>query len=49
MIVILYSNPTRGNFYGASWAAPVFKKIADHIYITNPYWNAPVNASQKAS
>ena len=43
MIVILYSNPTRSNFYGASWAAPVFKKIADHIYTTNPFWNAPLN------
>lgn len=49
MIVILYSNPTRDNFYGASWAAPVFKKIADHIYSTNPYWNAPLEAPQKAS
>lgn len=43
MIVILYSNPTRSNFYGASWAAPVFKKIADHIYTTNPFWNAPLD------
>ena len=49
MIVILYSSPTRGNFYGASWAAPVFKKIADHIYITNPFWNAPLEAPRKAS
>ena len=43
MIVFLYSNPTRSNFYGASWAAPVFKKIADHIYTTNPFWNAPLD------
>lgn len=49
MIVILYSSPTRGNFYGASWAAPVFKKIADHIYITNPFWNAPLVAPEKTS
>jgi cell division protein FtsI (penicillin-binding protein 3) len=47
MIVILYSSPTRGNFYGASWAAPVFKKIADHIYITNPFWNAPLGVTEK--
>ncbi|NLA15600.1 MAG: penicillin-binding protein 2 [Bacteroidales bacterium] len=49
MIVILYSSPTRANFYGASWAAPVFKKIADHIYITNPFWNAPLEAPEQAS
>lgn len=49
MIVILYSGATRSNFYGASWAAPVFKKIADHIYITNPFWNAPLEAPEKAA
>lgn len=38
-IVVLYSAKTRGNFYGASWAAPVFKEIADHIYNTHPEWN----------
>jgi cell division protein FtsI (penicillin-binding protein 3) len=47
MIVILYSGPTRSNFYGASWAAPVFKKIADHIYITNPFWSQPLGAPEK--
>ncbi|MDD2642746.1 MAG: penicillin-binding protein 2 [Bacteroidales bacterium] len=47
MIVILYSSPTRGNFYGASWAAPVFKEIADHIYVTHPFWNEPLEAPQK--
>ncbi|MFA7458333.1 MAG: penicillin-binding protein 2 [Bacteroidales bacterium] len=49
MIVILYSGATRSNFYGASWAAPVFKKIADHIYITNPFWNASLEAPEKAA
>jgi cell division protein FtsI (penicillin-binding protein 3) len=48
MIVILYSGPTRSNFYGASWAAPVFKKIADHIYITNPFWSEPLAAPENA-
>ncbi|MFA5443604.1 MAG: penicillin-binding protein 2 [Bacteroidales bacterium] len=48
MIVILYSGPTRRNFYGASWAAPVFKKIADHIYITNPFWSEPLEAPENA-
>lgn len=40
-IVILYSGDTRGNFYGGSWAGPVFKQIADHIYSTSSDW-APV-------
>jgi len=41
-IVVLYSGKTSGNFYGASWAGPVFKKIADEIYTTHPGWNAPL-------
>ena len=40
-IVVLYSGDTRGNFYGGSWAGPVFKQIADHIYSTSNDW-APV-------
>jgi len=38
-IVVMYSSKTRGNFYGGSWAAPVFKKISDIIYINHPEWN----------
>ena len=37
-IVVLYSGETRGNFYGGSWAGPVFKQIADHIYSTSNDW-----------
>lgn len=44
-IVVLYTGPTKGNFYGATWAAPVFKRIADKIYASNPGWNAPLHAS----
>lgn len=43
MIVVLYSGKTRGNFYGATWAAPVFKQVADHIYSSHPFWNQPIN------
>lgn len=46
-IVVLYTGPTKGNFYGATWAAPVFKRIADKIYASNPDWNPPVNSSGK--
>ncbi len=45
-IVVLYSTKTRGNFYGAQWAAPVFKKIADFIYNTHPEWH-PIRRSGK--
>ena len=34
-IVVLYTGKTRGNFYGATWAAPVFK------------WNQPLNSAGK--
>lgn len=37
-IVVLYSGDTKGNFYGGSWAGPVFKQIADHIYSTSSDW-----------
>ena len=42
VIVVLYTNKTRANFYGGSWAAPVFKKIADKIYATSPEWKEPI-------
>ncbi|MCL2098176.1 MAG: penicillin-binding protein 2 [Bacteroidales bacterium] len=39
MVVVLYSEPTKSNgIYGAAWAAPVFKEIADKIYINSPEW-----------
>ena len=34
-IVVVWSKPARENFYGASYAAPVFKEIADQIYCLN--------------
>ena len=46
-IVILYTNKTRANFYGGSWAAPVFKQISDRIYTINPQWNSPVEGKGK--
>ncbi len=42
-IVVIYSGKTRGNVYGSTWAAPVFKKISDHIYITHPEWKTPIS------
>ena len=42
-IVVLYTGKTKGNFYGATWAAPVFKRIADKIYTSHPEWNTPIH------
>jgi len=42
MIVVLYTRKTRDNFYGGTWAAPVFKEIADKIYSTGNDWSDPI-------
>ena len=46
-IVVLYTGKTKGNFYGATWAAPVFKRIADKIYASHPEWNRPLSSAGK--
>jgi cell division protein FtsI (penicillin-binding protein 3) len=33
-IIAVVNNPSRGKYYGAAVALPVFKQIADHIYST---------------
>lgn len=43
-IVVLYSVKTRANFYGGSWAAPVFKNIADKIYSNSPEWKGALDS-----
>ena len=42
-IVILYSEPIVGNFYGGTQAGPVFKQIASHIYSSSRNWGKPVS------
>lgn len=42
MIVVVYSEPTKGNFYGATWCGPVFREIAENIYALSPNWNTPL-------
>jgi len=42
IVVVLYTCKTRENFYGGSWAAPVFKQIADKIYSFSAEWNDPI-------
>ncbi len=48
-IVVLYSAPMFGNFYGGSKAGPVFKKIADHIYANSKDWTPVVDGKDKKS
>ncbi|MCL1974443.1 MAG: transpeptidase family protein [Bacteroidetes bacterium] len=42
IVVVVYTQKTRQNFYGATWAAPVFREIADKIYSFSTDWNDPV-------
>lgn len=44
-IVVLYGHKTRDSFHGGSWAAPVFKELADKIYILRPEWQEEVKKS----
>lgn len=34
-IVVVWAKPSKRNFFGATWAAPVFREIADKIYCLN--------------
>ncbi len=43
-IVVMYTGKTKGNFYGATWAAPIFKRVADKIFTSHPEWEAPIYA-----
>lgn len=42
-IVVLYTGQTRKNFYGGTWATPVFKAIADKVYTSHPEWKEPLH------
>ncbi len=43
-IVVMYTGDTKGNFYGGTWAAPIFKEVADKIFTSHPEWEAPIQA-----
>lgn len=47
VIAVVYTYPTAGNFYGATWGGPVVREIAEEIYAKSPDWNDPVRASGK--
>lgn len=44
-IVVVY-NPTRGGYYGAAIAGPVFKEIAEKVYSTSLDFMSPINDKQ---
>jgi hypothetical protein len=48
IIVVLYTNKTRANFYGGAWAAPVFKQVADYIFINSRGWTSPIEGNGKS-
>jgi cell division protein FtsI (penicillin-binding protein 3) len=45
-IVVLYSEKTQSNLYGARWAAPAFKHIADKLYVVNSDWYPKMQAGK---
>lgn len=45
MIVVVYSELTSGNFYGATWAGPVFREITEGIYASSIDWEDSIPAS----
>ena len=47
VIAVIYSAPTHNNYYGATWAGPVVREIAEEIYASSPEWSAPLTASGK--
>ena len=42
MIVVVYSEPTYNNFYGATWCGPVFRSVAEQIYASSADWQEPL-------
>ncbi|MBR6212984.1 MAG: PASTA domain-containing protein, partial [Bacteroidales bacterium] len=42
MIVVVYSAPTFGNFYGATWGGPVFRQVVEQIYASSVDWQEPL-------
>jgi cell division protein FtsI (penicillin-binding protein 3) len=40
--IVVINNPSKGKYYGASIAAPVFKEIADRLYAKQPEIQSPL-------
>ncbi|MDR1199809.1 MAG: PASTA domain-containing protein [Prevotellaceae bacterium] len=46
IIVVLYSPPIKGNFYGSTYAAPIFIEIAQKLYSSDINWHEPVERNR---
>lgn len=46
MIVVVYSEPTHNNFYGATWAGPVFREITEKVYASSTDWSPVIGATK---
>ena len=42
MIVVVYSEPTYANFYGATWCGPVFREVVENVYAASVDWQDPL-------
>ena len=42
MIVVVYSEPTYNNFYGATWSGPVFREVVEQVYASAIDWREPL-------
>ena len=42
MIVVVYSEPTFANFYGATWGGPVFREVVEKVYAASVDWQDPL-------
>ena len=42
VMAVIYSFPTRGSFYGATWGGPVVCEIANELYANRPEWKQAV-------
>lgn len=42
VIAVVYSTLSTQNFYGATWAAPIVREIAEELYFASPSWGVPV-------
>ena len=42
MIVVVYSEPTYANFYGATWCGPVFREVVENVYAASVDWQEPL-------
>lgn len=45
--IVVINRPRRGGFYGSDVAGPVFREIADNIFVSKPELHRPINAGPR--